>query len=210
MCYLIVKENGQVITWTTVHSLFGDEIHSETEKQKCDQFNKAVADFIGDFDSELILEVPNDEPKEPEPADTTITPTKEPKEEANDNVMGPDPIINATIYIYQKETDKKQNANGLLISRKNCNPMLDSCIYIIEFPNGKTQEISYNTIAEHLSSQVDLEGNQHQIFYEIINHRKKKEAVDTSDQYQHHGNKHIKKKTITGWDLEVEWHDGTT
>ena len=169
------------------------------------KLNKTVTVFIEKFDNELILEVPNDEPEEPGPADTTITPTKESEEETNDNVMGPDPILNA-IYLPKGDRaelgrviNRKQNANGLLIGRKHQNPILDSSIYIIEFPDGKTQEISYNTIAEHLFPQVDSEGNHHQLFCEKINHHKKKGAIDKSDQYQHHGNKHIKKKTITGW-----------
>ena len=51
--------------------------------------------------------------------------------------------------------DHKHNADGLLIGRKHCNPMLDSHIYIIEFPYGETHDVSYNTLAEHLFSQVN-------------------------------------------------------
>ena len=50
-------------------------------------------------------------------------------------------------------------------------------------PNGEEQEVSYNTLAEHLFSQVDCEGNHHQLFHEIFNHRKTKAAVDKVDQY---------------------------
>ena len=64
MCYWVLKENGQVIACSTVHTLFEDEIHSKSEKQKHDHFDKAAADVIRDFDSELILEMPNDELKE--------------------------------------------------------------------------------------------------------------------------------------------------
>jgi len=51
---------------------------------------------------------------------------------------------------------------------------LDSRIYIVQFPDGETRDVSYNTLAEHLFSQVDSEGNQYQLFREIINHRKNK------------------------------------
>ena len=131
-CYWVLKENGQVIARTTVHSLFEDEICSEIEKQKCDQFDQTVADFLGEYDSELILEVPNDEPAESGSQDTTIPPMKETEEDINNHVMGPDPIINAMIYLPKGDwaelgrvINRKWNANGLLIGRKHQNPMLD-------------------------------------------------------------------------------------
>lgn len=70
--------------------------------------------------------------------------------------------------------------------------------------------MSYNTLAEHLFSQIDSEGNQYQIFKEIINHCKGKGAVDKADQFMHYQGKKNKKKTTAGWDLKVEWKDGST
>jgi hypothetical protein len=45
-----------------------------------------------------------------------------------------------------------------------------------------------------------------------MNHRKKKLAVEKSDQYRidKQSGKSEKKKTTAGWDLEVEWKDGST
>ena len=55
-------------------------------------------------------------------------------------------------------------------------------------------------------SQVDSEGKQYRYFVAIINHRKNTKAVDKVDQFR----THYGKKTTTGWNLEVEWKDGTT
>ena len=52
---------------------------------------------------------------------------------------------------------------------------------------------SYNTLAEHLYSQVDSEGNQYQIFKEIIGHRRGKGAVDKADQFTYIKGKPSKK-----------------
>ena len=118
-----------------------DKICSETEKQKHDQFNKTIPDFMGDFDRELILEEPTDKFKEPESSETDPSPekeeTREPEKEINDSVMGPDPIINTTFYLPKgdkaelgKVVNQKWNTNGLLTGRKHRNPMLDSvCLY---------------------------------------------------------------------------------
>jgi hypothetical protein len=61
------------------------------------------------------------------------------------------------------------------------------------------------------SSHVDSEGNQHQLFREIFHHRRSKNALDKVDAYCVLSNgSWIPKKATTGWDLEVEWKDGTT
>jgi len=97
------------------------------------------------------------------------------------------------------------------VGQKHKLPVLDSCVYEVEFLDGERQEISFNILAEHLLSQIDEEGNQYQIFKEIVDHRKDpKRAVDKADQFFTKGKKKHMRKTTTGWDLEVEWKDGTT
>jgi hypothetical protein len=57
----------------------------------------------------------------------------------------------------------------------------------------------------HVFSKVDSEGKQYCFFKESINHRKYKNALDSADCYciQTYG-KRIQKKSLTGWNLEVE------
>jgi hypothetical protein len=70
---------------------------------------------------------------------------------------------------------------------------------------------SHNLLAEHLLSQVDEEGNQYQLFKEIVDHRKDpKRTIDKADQFYVKNGKQYKKKTTAGWDLQVEWRDGST
>ena len=59
-------------------------------------------------------------------------------------------------------------------------------------------------------SQVDSEGKQYRYFVAIINPRKNTKAVDKVDQFRTQYGKKTRKKTTTGWNLEVEWKDGTT
>lgn len=72
---------------------------------------------------------------------------------------------------------RKRDANGNLVWRKHRFPRLDSRVYEFEFLDGERQQIAYNILAEHLLSQVDEEGNQYQLFTEIVN-----QAVEKSDQ----------------------------
>ena len=81
-------------------------------------------------------------------------------------VAGPDEMQGAQLYLphgdrteIAKIVGRKQNADGNFIGCKHSNPMLDSRIYVVEFPDGEQQDVSFNTIAEHLFAQVDSEGN---------------------------------------------------
>lgn len=57
---------------------------------------------------------------------------------------------------------------------------------------------------------MDKEGNQYQLFKEIIGHRKNKRAIEKADQFRNNNGKLTKKQTTAGWDLEVKWVDGST
>ena len=109
-----------------------------------------------------------------------------------------------------KVIGRKRNHDGNFVGRKHKNPILDSRIFIVEFPDGEQREVSYNVLSEHLFSQVDEEGNQYRLFKCIVNHCKTQRAVDKADQFRVINGKKYKKKTTAGWDLEVEWKDNST
>ena len=83
-------------------------------------------------------------------------------------------------------------------------------MFTVRFHDGEEKDITYSVLAEHLYSQVDSEGNQHKIFSALIGHRKKSSAVDKIDGFRMVNGKKVRKRTTTGWDIEVEWRDGTT
>mmetsp|Transcript_11237 Transcript_11237/g.16168 ORF Transcript_11237/g.16168 Transcript_11237/m.16168 type:complete len:1367 (+) Transcript_11237:2028-6128(+) len=213
LCYYVLKENGQVITRTSVRGLTETEITDENEIKARADFDIQINTNIGTFTDDIIHEVPNDEPEE-----DPVTPPVDPiPEDPPDITHGPDPLLQAEVILARgdqaaiaKVKHRKRNSDGNLIGRKHKIPTLDSRIYVCEFPDGEEIDVSYNTLAEHLFSQCDSEGNQYQIFQEIINHRRKKNAVDKADQMVRNGNRSSKKKTVVGWDLEVEWKDGST
>jgi hypothetical protein len=136
----------------------------------------------------------------------------------SDKVRGPDLFQNAEIiypmvdrYEIAKVIGRKKDPEGNFIGRKHRNPILDSHIFTIRFKDGEEKDIAFNVLAEHLYSHVDSKGNQYRIFKEIINHRKNKNAMDKVDGYRTIPNgTRVPKKTVVGWDLEVEWKDGTT
>ena len=68
--------------------------------------------------------------------------------------------------------NKKRDHLGNLIGDENPNPILDTRIYEWEFPDGRVEEYSVNTILENLHQQVDKYGWDQSILKEIISFRK--------------------------------------
>ena len=222
LCYYLLKPNGRYIARSTVRPIRPDDYEKyPTLKEDLKEFDRQVKEHVGTFDSNLILQTEADDPEEavfspPAESDTTF-----PNDEADfedPDTPGFDPLVRAQVILPHKGGDmmatvmgRKRDLDGNLIGRKHNIPVLDSRAYEVEFLDGERQQVSYNLLAEHLLSQVDEDGNQYQLFKEIVDHRKDpKRAVEKADQMSHRGGKSFKKKTTAGWQLEVEWRDGTT
>jgi hypothetical protein len=106
---------------------------------------------------------------------------------------------------------RKRDHNGNPIGKANKNPILDTRLYQVIFPDGETAEYSANIIAECLYSRVDDEGHQYLLIDEIIDWMQTNEAVKDEENFQvsHNGNLH-KRQTTKGWKLCVRWKDQST
>jgi len=103
-------------------------------------------------------------------------------------------------------TARKKDIHGNPIGMSNKNPILDTRVYEVTFP-----EYSANIIAECLYSQVDPEGRHYAIFDEIIDWHRTKGAFDDHEIYQvsHNGNIH-RRRTTKGYQPCNKWTDGST
>ncbi len=52
------------------------------------------------------------------------------------------------------------------------NPALDSCVYEVWFPDGRTKELAANVIAEAVYAQCDAHGNQFVLLDAMVDYRK--------------------------------------
>ena len=105
---------------------------------------------------------------------------------------------------------RKLNEDGEFIGKANSNPILDTRVYEVQFPDGSEAEFAANTIAENMYTQCDFNGNQYLLMEAIVDHKKTKSAVAKANAHDTlRGRKH-RKKTTKGWKLCVEWKDGTT
>jgi hypothetical protein len=88
---------------------------------------------------------------------------------------------------------------------------LDSRAYEVEYSDGYTESLTANLIAENLIAQVDEEGRRQMMLNEIIDHRVLPDAIPKSQgTYANPYGMKRKKATTRGWELLIEWRDGST
>jgi hypothetical protein len=107
---------------------------------------------------------------------------------------------------------RKRDYDGKPVGTSNSNPILDTRVYDVEFPDGHVEEFTANVIAECIYSQVDREGRQYLMMREIIDHRKDGNAVLVADMWiEGNGsrNRHMR-RTTKGWQMCIAWKNGTT
>jgi hypothetical protein len=87
------------------------------------------------------------------------------------------------------------------------NPLLDTRVYEVQFPDGHTEEFVANKIAKNIHSQVGEEGNQHILLKEIIDHCKVGSAIAIDDKWIQHGSNRQLRRATQGWQLNIFWRD---
>jgi hypothetical protein len=108
-------------------------------------------------------------------------------------------------------TQRALGPDGRTAGPYDDNPMLNSIIYEVEFPDGQVKEYAVNVITENMLTQVDYDGYSTTILKPIIDYRKDKAvAVPKADQYVYtsSGKKRLRKTTVR-WSLLIQWADGS-
>jgi hypothetical protein len=99
---------------------------------------------------------------------------------------------------------------GTLRGKENDKSMLDTRIYDIEFPNGRSDEYTNNVIAKNVYAQCDEEGNEFNLMDIIVDHKTDGHDVEQAGVYIKHGSNTQVRDTTNGWNLCVECKDSTT
>jgi Reverse transcriptase (RNA-dependent DNA polymerase) len=225
LCYWILTSSGTVIARTTVQALSPTDLETATVQQEIEDFDKAVLTAIGDATQDEDLPNPvvenlqrlydmYDERDDMSPIEPEAS-----KPEADDHdVDAYDKYISAQVMLPQgneytmgRVISRKRDENGTPIGRYDSNPILDTRMYNVEFPDGHADEYTANLIAESLYSQVDDEGNEYLIMKEISDHKKDGSATSKDDAFTigKNGNQ-TPRRTTRGWKLCVQWKDGST
>jgi hypothetical protein len=209
MCYYILPSSGIPIARSTVQAVTEADKMQEEVRQELARLEINIKDKIGSNEPGTNHEqIPNYfELYTPEEDDEINTPSFEPQEDVVPDSGDFDPeILDQYIAAQVPQGDKyvlgtvvarKRDAHGNPIGKASDNPIFDTRVYQVSFPNGNTEEYSANIIAENLFSQMDQEGNQYLLIQEIIDHKYEPNESDTP-------------ASLIGWYLCVLWKDEST
>ena len=103
------------------------------------------------------------------------------------------------------------NEEGRHVGQYDDSPILNTAIYDVEFPEGRTKEYGANIIAENILNQVNQDGYHSQMLEGVLDHRKEDSAVSMGNKWTttRRGNYSLQKTTV-GWMFKIKWKDGTT
>jgi hypothetical protein len=221
MCYWLLSDTAQVITRSNVQPIPIDKLSLPETRATIEELDVKIADKLGEVSKEEKYDLDNEDDQLPD----YITPEYEPYEKENSmpeadewDAEAYDQYISAQVRLPKDGTEvlgqvisRKRDVVGNPIGKSNVNPILDTRLYQVMFPDGNVAEYSANVIAEYLYSQVDNEGRQYLLLDEIIDFKKTEDAFDDYNilQLSHNGNVHPIRTTI-GWKLCGKWKDGST
>jgi hypothetical protein len=105
---------------------------------------------------------------------------------------------------FARVTKRLKDKDGLPIGRANNNPILDTRMYEVEYPDRHKASLAANAIAENMFAQVNDEGNWHVLFEEIIDHRTNGTEVRQLNAFltTRNGNKR-RRETTKGWEILI-------
>jgi len=223
MCYWVLPISGIPIARSSVQPIPPEDLTTDDAVQELAALDKILTEKFGepirpedlsgydinnpDIDNEYIT--PLFEPMEPENA---MPEADLWDAEAYDQYISAQVILpSGDSQLLGTVTARKRDAHGNPVGISNKNPILDTRIYKVTFPDGHSAEFSANTIAECLYSQTDSEGQQYALMDEILDWIQTNDAIDEHNilQISHNGNLHPR-RTTQGYLLCVQWKDGST
>ena len=104
-----------------------------------------------------------------------------------------------------KDTEDDENIKG----RRDNNPILDTREYLVQYPNGSEDMLTYAKVLDNLCSQVDVEYNQINIYSGIFGHCKGIRAVKKADEFYESNSLQYRKNITAKWELDIEWKYGS-
>ena len=128
-----------------------------------------------------------------------------------------DRLLNNQVYLPQgysmqvaKVARRILDEYGKLVGTYSDNPMLNTLMYDMEFPDVVTNPYSANMIADSIHNSVDLDGHRSRPFGEILNYYKTSNAVAITDATAVGQNgRRYQRKTTYGWNLIIGMRDGS-
>ena len=221
LCYWILPKSAEPISRTTVQEIPDGDLDSPHIKEALQEFDQAIKEKLsrGTFD---IVDINCDLTRQLDIEDSEFESFDKDflQPEADDfDAETYDNYISAQVLLPKGDSlvsgqvmKRKRDENGNPIGKSNSNPLLDTRVYEVQFPDGTEQEYTANLIATSLYTEVDDEGNQFVLLDEILDHDfdERTTNVNALDIKKEDSASSNQKRTTKGWKFLVSWRDGTT
>ncbi len=212
MCFWLLPQSGIPIERTTIQEIPIEE-NTEIFRQELQTFDKILNrklqsysdDGINVLNSFRLYRADEDDDsilEEVISPEAQVREVDEIEPDAYDEFLLTEPLL-----IHDGQTTRgtvigrKRDMDGNLIGTYNNNPLLNSRIYMVEFPDGDIAEFSANKIAEAIYNNLNDDGEEELLFKGIVTHEVDHEIALLNKQ---------KLFTTHGWRICVEWNDGST
>ena len=134
-----------------------------------------------------------------------------------DEIADLDRLIGAEVILPQDGTTMQAGRvvgrvldnSGKPVGAYNKDPLLDSRIYEVMFPDGNIEQYAANLIAESIYMDCDDEGRRSQMMDGIVEFHRSDDALRKDEaMYVNSNGRKGKIRTTKGWKLLVSWKDG--
>ena len=234
MSYWLLPESGIPISATTVQRMTNDEKSTEEMRKRMEQYDESLRSTFDAKSADLTKSLRDVNPSliiDPEDEDQSFyddftrviddSRLRHADEKHVDNVeVTSDPYVGMEMAMrrgadgetmYAKVRKRVRDHDGLPIGVAHSNPLMDSRKYEVEYVDGRVEELTANVIAENIIAQVDEEGRRQMMLSAIMDHRVLHDAIPKGQgTYENPYGVRRRKTTTRGWELLVEWRDGST
>ena len=230
MCYYVLKSNGEYLARSSVIPIPEADYNSHEIKLQMDTYMKKLNSAIGDHERAVIddtiefnhdidvyedclyLDAGDNEITYPWDDEWSTLPLHDETEKVQkdlDDYIGSQVLLpNAEgVEVLCRVKGRKRDSAGTLIGQYNSNPILDTRIFNVEYPDGRVEAFTTNVIAESIYANIDDEGFDTGILDEIVDHEVDKTAIKMKDGHVGKNQKPV--ITTRGWRLKVKWKDGS-
>ena len=183
LTYKVINANAEVLSRSTVISLSKEELENTDIQRQIKDLDNSIAQRIGTYEKARLSDEDKDGKEiylnlfegdeDPHPDHTMDffqdgdTPDADDgrsndilAEEIKDRYLGAKVLLpQGGKMLEAKVMSRKRTSDGkTLVRTQNPNPLLDTRLYQVEFPDGGVGEFTTNAIAESLYSNVDKDG----------------------------------------------------
>jgi hypothetical protein len=220
MCYWLLPASGIPIARTSIQKITAEELETTLIKDQLNAFTESLNDKLNvptlpevfqlyrEYRYEEDIEP--DQPLEPQAMSPEI---EDIETDSYDELLLTEPLLEKDgVLVRAKVIARKRDVNGNLIGNYNSNPVLNTRIYIAEFPDGHISEYEANLIPNAIYDETNDDGYQEVLFEQIIGRdRCIPEPSSMQDDTLTPDNiRKSNKYTTKGWMICISWKDGTS